>query len=148
MENQERAFKGIWIDAEIWIDKDLTPLDKVVYAEIVSLDGENGCIASNAYLAEFCQIGERSISRSIAKLIQKGYIKQAGFDGRKRVLRSCRVAKLARQNGNFGEAKNKATSYYRENSLYKARPREEGLSSFDTEEFLQAALKRGNKSRS
>lgn len=144
-EHQERAFKGIWIDAEIWLDKELTPLDKVVYAEIVSLDGDLGCIASNAYLAEFCQCGERSVTRSISKLIERGYIMVAGFDGRKRVLRACRVAKLARKGSQIGEAKKARTSYYRENSLYRARAREEGFSTFDTEEFMQANIRRGQR---
>ena len=51
----DRDFKGIWIPKEIWLDERLNALDKIILAEINSLDGEDGCYASNQYLAEFCQ---------------------------------------------------------------------------------------------
>ena len=69
MEEQERDFKGVWIPKEIWLDKRLTPLDKMILVEIDSLDITNkGCFASNKYLAEFCQCTETKISTTISKL--------------------------------------------------------------------------------
>ena len=144
-EHQERAFKGIWIDAEIWLDKDLTIFDKVIFAEIDSLSGEMGCIASNEYLAEFCQCSERKVRDSISKLIKRGMIAMVGFDGRKRTLKSLRVAKFATQEGKKFQQKGRTTSYYRENSLYSRREKEQGFSTFDTEEFMQANIKRGQR---
>ena len=145
MENQERAFKGIWIDAEIWLDKELTPVDKFVFAEIDSLSGEHGCIASNEYLAEFCNCSVAKVKDSIAKLKKRGMIEQVSFDGRKRTLRSLRQPDFGCLRSKFCTPKRKTTSYYRENSLYNARERNNEYSSFNTEEFLQKALKRGNK---
>lgn len=83
----DREFKGVWIPKEIWLCKDLTALDRVIYAEIDSLDNENHCTASNKYFAEFCGVGEATITRSIQKLIDKGYIEVVSFDGRHRVIK-------------------------------------------------------------
>lgn len=87
MEN--RGFRGIWIPSAIWMDERLSPLDKVVLMEIDSLDSsENGCFASNEYLAKFCQCSVRKVSSAISKLIEFGFVKVVSFDGRKRHLKS------------------------------------------------------------
>ena len=87
--NDNRDFKGVWIPREVWLDSRLNALDKVILTEIDSLDrGELGCYASNAHLAEFCQCSERKVSEAVSKLIKCGYVSVAGFDGRKRTLRS------------------------------------------------------------
>lgn len=100
----EREFRGIWIPAEIWLDKDLSALDKVIFAEIDSLDlDDTHCYASNEYLAQFCNCSVRSASASIQLLISKGYIEVISFDGRRRVLQS-RLAKSARQISKISEA--------------------------------------------
>ena len=86
----ERDFKGIWIPAEVWLDDRLGALDKMILAEIDSLDnGIDGCWASNDYLARFCQCSPRKVSDSVSNLIKCGYIVVKSFDGRNRVLRSC-----------------------------------------------------------
>lgn len=93
----DRDFKGIWIDKEIWLDKRLNALDKIILAEIDSLDIEDkGCWASNEYLAEFCQCNSITISRTIKKLKELGFIEQVSFDGRHRILKS-RLSKMLRQ---------------------------------------------------
>lgn len=92
----ERDFKGVWISKEIWLNKNLTALDKIILTEIDSLDNEDGCTASNEYLAEFCQCSVTKISNSIAKLIDMKYIYQESFNGRVRTLRSS-ITKSVRQ---------------------------------------------------
>ena len=67
-----RDFKGIWIPREIWLSKELSMQEKVFLAEIHSLDNEQGCIASNAYFAEFFQLSKSSVSRVISNLSSKG----------------------------------------------------------------------------
>lgn len=98
MENeQKRDFEGIWIPRGIWLDKELNALDKIIFVEIDSLDAtEEGCYASNKYLAEFCQCTETKISTSIKKLSELGYIEIVNFDGRKRFIKS-RLKKIERQ---------------------------------------------------
>lgn len=87
----ERDFKGVWIPKEIWLDTRLNALDKIILVEINSLDGEDGCFASNEYLAEFCQCSEAKVSKAISLLAELGYVKVVRFDGRKRFLKTCLV---------------------------------------------------------
>ncbi len=50
----ERGFKGVWIPAALWLDRNLSITEKVMLVEIDSLDaGPRGCYASNAHFAEF-----------------------------------------------------------------------------------------------
>lgn len=100
---EQRDFKGVWIPKEVWLDERLTALDKVIFAEIDSLDCEDGCFASNAYLAQFCGCSERKVTEAIANLIKCDYVFVESFDGRTRVLRS-RLAKNARQTSKKCEA--------------------------------------------
>lgn len=100
----ERDFKGVWIPKEIWLDKRLKALDKIIFAEVDSLDNDgNGCFASNEYLAEFCGCNKTHVSKVIAKLIELGYIELKNFDGRQRILQS-RVVKKTRQACQKGKA--------------------------------------------
>lgn len=86
-----RQFKGVWIPKEVWLDEQLTYFEKAVYAEIDSLDGEDGCFASNKYLAGFFGCTERHIRRALSHLCELGYVKTEMFDGRKRVIKICRI---------------------------------------------------------
>ena len=88
METYSRDFKGVWLPKEIWLAEDLSAIDKIILTEIDSLDNENHCIAGNEYFAKFCQCSEVTVSRSIAKLINLGYISKVSFDGRIRKLKS------------------------------------------------------------
>lgn len=93
--NEKHSFKGIWIPADVWFDTQLSPLDKIILAEIDSLDADGrGCYASNEYIAQFCQCSERKVSDSISKLKKLNYIEQISFDGRTRILQSS-MAKTA-----------------------------------------------------
>lgn len=93
----ERDFKGVWIPKEIWLDKRLNALDKIILTEIDSLDqGEDGCWASNQYIAEFCQCSPTKVSTSISKLVKFGYLYIKSFDGRTRKLKS-RLSNFERQ---------------------------------------------------
>lgn len=87
--SEERDFKGVWIKKEIYLDTRLSALDKIVFAEIDSLDGKDGCFCSNEYLANFCQCGLRTASASVSKLVKLGLVRIDSFDGRTRILRSC-----------------------------------------------------------
>lgn len=69
-----RDFKGIWIPRDIWLSDKLSPRDKVLLAEVHSLDNNEGCIASNKYLANFFDTSQGTISRSLSNLKRLGYI--------------------------------------------------------------------------
>lgn len=89
MEDLNRDFKGVWIAREVWLDRRLNALEKVILMEIDSLDStERGCYASNKYIAEFCQCSETKVSTAISKLVSLGYLTVKSFDGRQRELKS------------------------------------------------------------
>lgn len=86
----DRDFKGIWIPREIWLDERLNATEKIILAEIDSLDSSvDGCWASNEYLAQFCQCSAWKVSSAVSKLAKLGYLKVVSFDGRRRKIKSC-----------------------------------------------------------
>ena len=87
-EKEKREFKGIWIPAEIWLKKELSVLERGLYAEIDSFDRTgSGCYAGNDYFAEFFGVSAPSIARAIKKLLKKEVIVRAGYRNRKRILK-------------------------------------------------------------
>lgn len=86
-----RAFKGIWIPKNIWLDEDLTIMEKVFLVEIDSLDNEQGCFASNGYFADFFKISKGRCTQIIKGLEAKGYLtieyQKEGKEIKKRTLR-------------------------------------------------------------
>jgi len=88
MENLERDFKGVWIKKEIWLNTNLSLIEKVLIVEIDSLDKSNrGCFASNEYLAKFVQLSEGRVANIISDLKKRDFLIQLFFDGRNRGLR-------------------------------------------------------------
>ena len=82
------VFTGVWIPKEIYLNKNLTWTDKILFVEIQSLDRGDGCYASNEYLADFLNVKPQRITDGIAKLKKLGLIQSISFDGRKRVLKA------------------------------------------------------------
>lgn len=100
----ERDFKGVWIPKLVWLDTRLNALDKIILTEIDSLDNsEDGCFASNQYLADFCQCSPSKVSSSISNLIKYNYLYVKKFDGRIRYLKS-RLTKNDNQPSKICEA--------------------------------------------
>jgi len=83
-----RNFKGIFIPRNVWVDNRINYFEKCLLAELNSLDGANGCFASNEYLCNFFNERERKIQEGISKLKSLGYIWVESFDGRTRVLKT------------------------------------------------------------
>lgn len=69
-----RKFKGVWIPAEYWLDENLTIMEVALIVEIDSLDGENGCFASNKHFSEFLGITPGRVSQLVKSLKEKGYV--------------------------------------------------------------------------
>ncbi|MGP3399554.1 helix-turn-helix domain-containing protein [Lactobacillus crispatus] len=69
-----RKFKGVWIPADYWLDENLSIMEVVILTEIDSLDGENGCFASNKHFADFLGVTSGRASQLITDLKEKGYI--------------------------------------------------------------------------
>lgn len=95
MENKkqkDRNFLGIWIPKDVYLNKDLSWLEKIMLVEIESLDNQDGCFASNDYFADFLDVTKTTISSAISKLKNLGFVEQVSFDGRRRVLKICQSA--------------------------------------------------------
>lgn len=70
-----RKFQGVWIPAERWLDRSLSPVEKVMLGEIDSLDsGPRGCYATNAHFAEFFDLSISRVSEIISGLAGRGLI--------------------------------------------------------------------------
>jgi DNA-binding Lrp family transcriptional regulator len=70
----EREFLGVWIPKEIYLNKELTPTDKLLLAEITSLAKNGECFASNQHFSEFLGISKSQVSRLITKLVRLNFI--------------------------------------------------------------------------
>jgi len=81
MEDQKREFTGVWIPKEVYLDENLTPTEKMLYAEINCFDV---CFKNNKSFAKHLNVGETYISKMLNNLKERGYIVEIGFDGRKK----------------------------------------------------------------
>jgi len=88
MEKHERDFKGVWISREIWLSRQLSLMEKVLFVEIHSLDNERGCFASNRYFANFFDVSDRQIRNVIAGLKSKGFVVVTVRNKNERVIRT------------------------------------------------------------
>ena len=89
-----RDFKGVWIPKEIWLNKDLTVMEKLFLVEIDSLDNDKGCFASNAHFAEFFDITKGRCTQIIKSLEKKGLVtiklEREGKNVSKRIIKVVR----------------------------------------------------------
>ena len=68
-------FKGIWIPKELWLNNDLTIVEKILLVEIYSLESDKkGCYASNKFFAKFFNLSTGRISQMINSLKDRKYI--------------------------------------------------------------------------
>ena len=72
---QNKGYIAI-IPAVVRYDKDLKPSEKLLFGEISALmDSKGFCWASNKYFAELYGVAIETVSRWIAHLVKKGYVK-------------------------------------------------------------------------
>ena len=87
MEKQERQFKGIWIPANIWLNPNMTAIDKILLADIDSFTGNKKTFyKSNETVAKELFVSVKSISRSVKKLKDLGYISISGNKRQRRII--------------------------------------------------------------
>jgi len=87
MSTPKRAFKGVWIPAEIWDCSAISWMEKCLLAEINALDGGDGCWASNEFLAEKFGTTAGNIAKILSSLRSLGFVETIKFDGRTRWLK-------------------------------------------------------------
>lgn len=88
-----RKFQGVWIPAERWLDRTLSPVEKVMLGEISSLETDaRGCYATNAHFAEFFNLSISRVSEIISGLANRGLLSvQLIRDGKRIVERRIRL---------------------------------------------------------
>lgn len=93
MTDLARKFQGVWIPANLWLNRDLSITEKVMLVEIGSLqDDERGCYASNAHFAGFFDLSVSRVSEIISGLAAKGLIDvEQVRDGKRIVERRIRL---------------------------------------------------------
>jgi hypothetical protein len=81
------SFTGVWIPVEVFQMETLTITEKVVYGIVNALDNEEGCFASNGYLAQTLQLSERQVKNVLKTLIDYKLVVRVELNGR-RLLRT------------------------------------------------------------
>ena len=87
-----RDFKGVWIPKELYLMDSLTATEKMLLAEIDSLDTGRGCYASDTYLAGFLGITVSGERKMLTRLRKAGLVETVSFDGRLRFIKQTACA--------------------------------------------------------
>lgn len=70
-----REFKGVWIPAEIYLNKDLSMTEKILLTEIDSLSRlDAGCFAQNYHFAAFLGISQKTVANLLTRLSDCGFL--------------------------------------------------------------------------
>ena len=72
----ERPAYWAVIPASVRYDRDLPPNAKLLYGEVTALSDKLGyCYAKNSYFSELFGLSERSVTRLLAVLVERGYLR-------------------------------------------------------------------------
>lgn len=138
----ERNFKGVWIAAEIWLDKDLTLVEKALLAEIDSFTGNGrSFMKSNDTIQDEYGISRNTIGRSLRKLADRGFV-EVTFNGRVRCVttRAGSIPKMGRQTTQNGGAAspNHTSTNTSKRTTYNTLKEKGVVLPFDSKEFADA----------
>ena len=138
----ERNFKGVWIPAKVWLDRDLTLVDKALLAEIESFTGNGrSFMKSNETIQAEYGISRNTIGRSLRKLAERGFV-DVTFNGRVRCVttRAGCIPKMGRQTTQNGEAEspNDTSTNTRERTKENTVKKKGVVLPFDSDTFAKA----------
>lgn len=72
---EERQFVGIFIPAKLYLDKNLSWIEKILIVEVESLTSEKEpCKATNEHFAQHLGISKDRVSKIISSLVKRGYL--------------------------------------------------------------------------
>lgn len=104
VKNVNRAFNGVWIPKKYWLDENLSIVEVTFMAEIESLDGDNGCYASNNHFAEFFGMTASRVSQIINSLSDRGYL-QISYEKNDKQVVSRLIRVVNKLNGGIKKTK-------------------------------------------
>lgn len=81
-------FSGLWMPKEVFETSSLTLMEKVCFSLIDSLDGDDGCFASNVYLSNVLGVEKRQLQNILNKLIERGLVFRAYSPVGRRILQT------------------------------------------------------------
>ena len=101
---EKRYFDGVFIPSGLWVNQDLTWMEKILLAEIRSRQTGDWFSVSNGDLAKCLGVSPPSISAYLSRLYLKGYIemKKEGEERLVRLTRECNILWFALQNPEGG----------------------------------------------
>lgn len=71
-----QKLKGLWIPADILLNKELSDKEKIILSMILYLSEEKGsCFASNKYISNIVNVTPERVSKIISSLKNKEYVK-------------------------------------------------------------------------
>ena len=92
-ETHDRPCKGIWIPIEIWDRTDLSPRERILWAEISAFTMPHhpdpmrrGCFASNAWLAAKLGVSQGQVANLISGLVAKGLVVRLTVERRRQLV--------------------------------------------------------------
>ena len=93
-----KEFTGVWIPKAIYQMHDITPVGKLILADIFNLcKSSDGYFKSNETIAKEVGVSVTTVSRTIKHLVLAGMI-NSSYDGRTRLIKLTRaLAKLTKQ---------------------------------------------------
>lgn len=89
MTSEKRQFKGVWIPALVYLNREVSWNAKIIWCEVDNFTSSGlECFFSNEYLAQFLGCSIAQVTRYLGELKTIGWIEEVGFDGRKRYIKS------------------------------------------------------------
>ncbi|GHU28816.1 hypothetical protein FACS1894152_6850 [Bacilli bacterium] len=79
-------FLGVWIPRDIYLSEELSRSDKILLAEIKSLQKKKGCFAGNGYFARFLALSTGTIANMLTKLKRLNLMEDRGERNKRRLL--------------------------------------------------------------
>ena len=77
MNDYSEDFKGVWFPRNLWLDRNISFVEKSILVVIKNLDkSDEHCWATNNYLADFLQCSVPTITRAITHLKELKYIEE------------------------------------------------------------------------
>ncbi len=137
IEQNEFNLKYVKMEPELFLNPNLNKTDCLVFCMIEFKDGEKHCWASNKYIADFLDVSTTTVSTSISRLKEEGYIEEVGFNGRKRILKINPAYKqlknehIRKLNGRIKEYLNIINNRLINNSEKEVKPSKDGLMTSD-----------------
>ena len=133
--SNERAFRGVWIPADIWMNRDLSLQEKVMLIEIDSLQHPGrGCFKTNKKLAEFFGLTAGRVSQIVKSLEEKGFVRVEQIRQGKQIVER-RIFMVAALGAPLEGSKNPKEGYL-ENAANPSKNPKEG--------YLENAEERGS----